>query len=104
MDAHVSRHEIAIVGGGVIGSSVAMALAERSIRPVVLDIDLAGRLSSSERNAGGVRATWWNPANIVLCRQSIEYYEKLREAICFRQKGYLILYEAERWNQATGYV
>jgi sarcosine oxidase subunit beta len=104
MDTHIGRHEIAIVGGGVIGSSVAMALAERSIRPVVLDIDLAGRLSSSERNAGGVRATWWNAANIVLCRQSIEYYEKIREAIGFRQKGYLILYEAGRWDQATSHL
>lgn len=105
MDAQNDRrYDVAIVGGGVIGSSIAMALGERSIRAVVLDIDLAGRLSSSERNAGGVRATWWNPPNIVLCRQSIEYYEKIGAEIGFRQKGYLILYDADRWRQATEHL
>ena len=49
-----------IVGAGLAGSAVAMHLAEMGHEGVVvLDPDLAGVRSSSELNAGGVRATWW---------------------------------------------
>jgi sarcosine oxidase subunit beta len=77
-----------------------MALAMRGLRVAIADIDLSGRLSSSEKNAGGVRATWWQPVNIALCRDSIRYYESIRDEIGFRQKGYLWLYDAETWPKA----
>ena len=83
------RYDVVLIGGGIIGSSVAMALASAGSRPPWCDIDLSGRLSSSEKNAGGVRATWWQPVNITLCRASIKYYESCatrsasaRRAIC----------------------
>jgi sarcosine oxidase subunit beta len=94
------RCEIAIIGGGIVGSAIAMALSERGIGATVIDVDLSGRLSSSERNAGGVRATWWNPVNIALCRKSIAYYETIGEEIGLRQKGYLVLYDQKRWAEA----
>jgi glycine/D-amino acid oxidase-like deaminating enzyme len=99
-----SRYDVAIVGAGIIGSSLAMALGERGLRSVSLDIDLSGRLGSSERNAGGVRATWWQPVNIVLCRASIEYYEKIAADVGFLQKGYLWLYDAQTWPGALQHL
>ncbi len=95
---------MAIVGAGIVGSSLAMALGERGVRAVCVDIDLSGRLSSSERNAGGVRATWWQPVNIILCRASIEYYEKIAAEVGFRQRGYLWLYDAQTWPGAVSHL
>ena len=40
----VRRYDVVLIGGGVIGSSVAMALGERGLKTAVVDIDLSGRL------------------------------------------------------------
>jgi len=98
------RYDVVLVGGGIVGSSAAMALAERGIKLAVVDIDLSGRLSSSEKNAGGVRATWWQPVNIALCRASIKYYESVRDEVGFRQKGYLWLYDETTWPKAQQHL
>ncbi len=98
------RYDVILIGGGIIGSAAAMGLAERGLRVAVADADLSGRLSSSEKNAGGVRATWWQPVNIQLCRKSIRYYESIRDEVGFRQKGYLWLYDAETWPKAQSHL
>ena len=91
MEEHV---DVLIAGGGVIGSAIACSLVERGIRDVVVvDLDLHGRYASSELNAGGVRATWWQEVNIAACRDTIAYFEAHAAAFSFRQAGYLWLYE-----------
>ena len=88
------RVDVLIAGGGVIGSSIAAALVERGVRDVcVVDLDLHGKYASSELNAGGVRATWWQEVNIAACRDTIGYFEQHREEFSFRQPGYLWLYD-----------
>ncbi len=98
------RYDVILVGGGIIGSSAAMALATRGLKVAVVDVDLSGRLSSSEKNAGGVRATWWQPVNITLCRASIAYYCSVRDEVAFRQKGYLWLYDDRTWAGACEHL
>lgn len=88
------RASIVIAGGGIIGSAVAYCLAERGWRDVcVVDLDLAGIYASSELNAGGVRATWWQPVNIETCRQTLDFFRERREEFGFRERGYLWLYD-----------
>ncbi|HVA80483.1 MAG TPA: FAD-dependent oxidoreductase, partial [Candidatus Binataceae bacterium] len=98
------RFDVCLIGAGIIGSSVAMALARRGLKTLAVDIDLSGRLSSSEKNAGGVRATWWQPVNVRLCRASIEYYESIAREVGFLQKGYLWLYDSATWPDALAHL
>jgi len=87
------RAEILIVGGGIIGTSLAWALAERGASGVtVVDLDLAGVYASSELNAGGARATWWQPVNIEACRATLDFFADHADEFGFRPRGYLWLY------------
>jgi sarcosine oxidase, subunit beta len=94
-----------IVGAGLAGSALAMHLAEMG-EPgvVVVDPDLAGEHSSSQLNAGGVRATWWRPVNVELCAATIAFFGEHREELAFRERGYLWLHGPERWPRATEHV
>lgn len=93
-----------IVGAGVIGSSVAMHLAAQSRAAAgdirVIDFDLEGALSSSELNAGGVRATWNQPINIQMSKLSIDYFAENAEAVGYRPVGYLWLHPEDRLKVA----
>lgn len=89
-----------VVGAGVIGSAVAMHLAQMGEDVCVIDADLSGDHSSSERNAGGVRANWWQPVNVALAAATIDWLESISDEVGFRQHGYLWLYDAELWPQA----
>jgi glycine/D-amino acid oxidase-like deaminating enzyme len=98
----VDRYDVIVLGGGLLGSSVAMHLAERGVKSIaVLDVDLGGRYSSSELNAGGVRATWRSEMNVALSLASIEFYESVREEVGFDQKGYLWMYDDDHWSAAV---
>lgn len=90
-----------IVGAGVIGSSVAMHLAragQKSIR--VVDFDLEGSLSSSELNAGAVRATLTQPINIRMSQLTIDYFASVAEDVGYRSVGYLWLHRPDRLPNA----
>lgn len=83
---------LVIIGAGIIGSAISYELSQRGFHNItVLDVDLEGTYSSSERNAGGVRHLWQNPVNQALSSQSIKLYEHWKEDIGFHQKGYLWL-------------
>lgn len=90
-----------IIGGGILGSATAWHLSQvGATNCLVIDLDLAGNYSSSELNAGGARATWWQEINMELSRDSLAFYRTIAEEIQFRTQGYLFLYPRSKWEVA----
>lgn len=88
-----------IIGAGLIGSSTAYHLAKLGGKNIaVVDADLAGRLSSSELNAGGARATWDQSINVQLARDSIQFLREHRDITGYRDVGYLWMFNKEQWE------
>lgn len=86
---------VVIVGGGVIGASIAFHLAEAGVGDVVLvERDTFGSGSTSKA-AGGVRAQFSDSLNIQLGARSLAAFERFDQrpgqAIDLRQPGYLFL-------------
>jgi sarcosine oxidase, subunit beta len=105
-----ARANVVIIGGGVMGTSIAFHLAEAGVRNIVLIERNTLGSGSSAKPLGGVRATFSDPGNIVLGQRSLEAFERFHEIfkinIGLRQVGYLFLcrHEAElaALENATG--
>ena len=86
--------DVVVVGGGVIGTSIAFHLAEAGADVCLLERDqLAG--GSTSRAAGGFRAQFSDPLNIAIGLRSIEAFARFAERpgaeIDLHQVGYLFL-------------
>jgi sarcosine oxidase subunit beta len=94
-----ARCEIAIVGGGVMGLSIAYQLARRGLTDVVVLERGYLAQGASGRNGGGVRMQWSSELNIRLMQQSIElcrhFAQEIGVNVWFRQGGYLFLGRSE---------
>lgn len=94
--------DILVIGAGAIGSSVAWHLARLGAGDVrVVDFDLEGTLSSSELNAGGVRATLGQPVNIEASKRTIDYFATVADDVGYKPCGYLWLHAPERVEGAS---
>ena len=94
-------YDVVIVGGGVIGLSVARELKREGVeRVVVLERDGAVGQRSSSRANGGVRAQFATSINIAFSLYSIEEFERLAalhdDVLQFHQTGYLFVTGTER--------
>ena len=99
-------NRVVIVGGGVIGSSIAYHLCRREFEGevVVIERDPTYRRASSYLAMGGIRQQFSSPANIHLAQYSTRFYEAFDESLRtpdhvprahFRQRGYLFLVNEE---------
>jgi glycine/D-amino acid oxidase-like deaminating enzyme len=95
----VRSGNIGIIGGGIMGTSIAFHLAEAGVRDiVVIERDTLGS-GSSAKPLGGVRATFSDRGNIQLGQRSLETFERFHEVfkidIGLQQVGYLFLCRIE---------
>jgi len=90
-----AKAEIVIVGGGVMGLSIAYHLAKRGLTDVVVRERVYLAEGASGRNGGGVRQQWSTETNIRLMQESVELCRRfavdLGVNVWFRQGGYLFL-------------
>jgi sarcosine oxidase subunit beta len=89
---------VVIVGGGVIGCSVAFHLAEAGVDVVLLEREQLGS-GSTCRAAGGVRAQFSDALNIEIAQRSLRAFREFARRpgweIDFKQVGYLFVLSRE---------
>ena len=94
-----ARASVVVVGGGVIGASIAFHLAESDVRDVVLVERDELACGSTCKAAGGVRASFSNAANIAIGLRGLEVYSRFAQdygqEIDFSRDGYLYLLSDE---------
>ena len=99
-------YEVIIVGGGIVGCSIAFELAQRGVTDVLV-ID-KGYLSSGAtgRCGAGIRQQWGSELNARIALESTNIFENLEEytgynhSVGLHQGGYLLVaYTEKEWAQ-----
>jgi sarcosine oxidase subunit beta len=92
----ISMHtaDVVLIGGGIVGSSIAYHLTEAGCRNVlVLERESAQGKGSTGKSMGGVRAQFSTTVNIQMSLYSIPFYSSFEERLghpCgYRPQGYL---------------
>ncbi len=88
--------EVVIIGGGIVGSSIAWHLVHAGCRGVlVIERESSQGKGSTGKSMGGVRAQFSTPVNIQMSLYSIPFYARFEEVVGhpadYRPQGYLFL-------------
>jgi sarcosine oxidase subunit beta len=86
--------DVVVIGGGIVGSSIAYYLTDAGCRNVlVIERESAQGKGSTGKSMGGVRAQFSTPVNITMSLYSIPFYasfdERLGYPCDYRPQGYL---------------
>lgn len=86
--------EVVIIGGGIVGSSIAYHLTASGCKNVlVIERESAQGKGSTGKSMGGVRAQFSTPVNIQMSLYSIPFYSRFDEQLGYpadyRPQGYL---------------
>jgi glycine/D-amino acid oxidase-like deaminating enzyme len=93
--------EVVIIGGGIVGSSIAYHLTEAGCKDVlVIERETAQGKGSTGKSMGGVRAQFSTPISIQMSLYSIPFYasfdEKLGYPAGYRPQGYMFCATSEK--------
>src|SRR6266850_4502852 len=94
------RAEVVIVGGGIVGASIAYHLTAAGCKGVlIVEREKHQGKGSTGKSMGGVRAQFATPVNIQMSQYSIPFYAGFEESLGhpsgYRAQGYLFLATAE---------
>jgi len=99
------NYDIVIIGGGIIGSSIAYHLARdgRAGTIAVIERDITYSKAATPRGSGGIRQLFSLPENIEMARYGLDFYKQFDQtmsskgdqiSISFRRQGYLFVSDA----------
>src|SRR6266849_4152319 len=88
--------DVVIIGGGIVGSSIAWHLTAAGHKNVlVIERETAQGKGSTGKSMGGVRAQFSTPVNIQMSLHSIPFYARFEDLLDhpsgYRAQGYLFL-------------
>jgi sarcosine oxidase subunit beta len=94
------RADVVIIGGGIVGASVAYHLVEAGCRDcLIVEREVAQGMGSSGKGAGGVRAQFATAINIEMSLYSIDFFARFEEVSGlpsgYRPDGYLFVATSE---------
>jgi sarcosine oxidase, subunit beta len=92
--------DVVIIGGGIVGSSIAWHLTEAGCKDVlVVERESSQGKGSTGKSMGGVRAQFSTDVNIQMSLHSIPFYARFEETLGhpsgYRNQGYLFVATAE---------
>jgi sarcosine oxidase, subunit beta len=98
---HMETAEVVIIGGGIVGSSIAYHLTAAGCKDIlVIEREGAQGKGSTGKSMGGVRAQFSTPINIQMSLYSIPFYasfdERLGHPGGYRRQGYLFCATSEK--------
>ena len=88
--------DVVIIGGGIVGASIAYHLTEAGLRDVlIVEREAHQGKGSTGKSMGGVRAQFSTPINIEMSLYSIPFYARFDETLGYpagyRSQGYLFV-------------
>ncbi len=104
-----SEASVVIIGGGIIGTSIAFNLAKLGVKDVSVFERSYISSGSTGRCGGGIRQQWTSPMNVRLAMRSVKLFERFKEDVGmdieYYQGGYLLLaYDEEEMSDFEGNV
>ncbi len=93
----MKKAEIVIIGGGVVGASIAYHLTKRGAKDVlILEREAAQGFGSTGKATGGVRAQFETQINIQMSLYSLDFFRNCGFDCGYEPRGYLFFVTSEK--------